>query len=321
MSSGNIKILSGQENHTLAKRISDKLGLPLEPCHVAKFANQETAVEIGVSVRGEDVFIVGCGSGEVNDNLMEMLIMINACKYASAQRITAILPIYPYARQDKKDKSRAPITAKLVANMLTVAGADHIITMDLHASQIQGFFDVPVDNLYAEPAIIQYIMENFPNLADTVVVSPDAGGAKRVTSIAEQLGAAFALIHKERKKANEVASMTLVGHVAGKRAILVDDIADTCGTLCMAAQKLADQGAEDVTAIVTHGLFSRDAIKKLNDTPALTRIVVTNTCPLGDKLERCSKLQIIDIAGILSEAIRRTHNGESVSYLFNYVPH
>lgn len=277
-------------------------------------------MEIGVSVRGEDVFIVGSGSGEVNDNLMELLIMISACKYASAQRVTAIIPIYPYARQDKKDKSRAPITAKLVANMLTVAGADHIITMDLHASQIQGFFDKPVDNLYAEPAIIKYIQENCQDLKSTVIVSPDAGGAKRVTSIAEQLGADFALIHKERKKANEVASMTLVGEVEGREAIVVDDIADTCGTLCKAAEKLAEKGATKVTAIVTHGLFSRDAIDKLNKTPALNSVVVTNTCPLGEKLDRCDKIHVIDVASILAEAIRRTHNGESVSYLFHNVP-
>eukprot|EP00045_Choanoeca_perplexa_P006672 m.57475 g.57475 ORF g.57475 m.57475 type:complete len:329 (-) comp13729_c0_seq6:134-1120(-) len=320
MSSGNIKILSGHANKALAEKISKWLGLPLDPCHVVKFANQETGVEIGVSVRGEDVFIVGCGSGQVNDNLMELLIMISACKYASAQRVTAIMPIYPYARQDKKDKSRAPITAKLVANMLTVAGADHIITMDLHASQIQGFFDKPVDNLYAEPAIIKYIQDTFQDMRNVVIVSPDAGGAKRVTSIAEQLGTDFALIHKERKKANEVASMTLVGQVAGRQAIVVDDIADTCGTLCMAATKLMEQGALSVTAIVTHGLFSRDAVDKINRTPELESVVITNTCPLGDKLERCDKIKVIDIAPFLGEAIRRTHNGESVSYLFHNVP-
>ncbi|EGD76416.1 phosphoribosyl pyrophosphate synthetase 1 [Salpingoeca rosetta] len=319
MATGNVRVLSGTENAHLAKAICDRLGLDLEPTTVKKFANGETAVEIGVSVRGEDVFIVGCGSGAVNDNLMELLIMISACKYASAQRITAILPIYPYARQDKKDKSRAPITAKLVANMLTIAGADHIITMDLHASQIQGFFDLPVDNLYAEPAIIKHIRENSMNIDDVVIVSPDAGGAKRVTSIADQLNAGFAIIHKERKKANEVASMTLVGDVMEKECIVVDDIADTCGTLVKAADKLLEHGASRVIAIVTHGLFSRDAIEKINAS-RIHSVVITNTCPNEDKIRRCEKIQVINVAPIFAEAVRRTHNGESVSYLFRHVP-
>lgn len=211
-------------------------------------------MEIGESVRGEDVYIIQSGCGEVNDHLMELLIMINACKIASSCRVAAVIPCFPYARQDKKDKSRAPISAKLVcsempslclnlltlvqvANMLSVSGADHIITMDLHASQIQGFFDIPVDNLYAEPAILKYIRESIPNWQDSVIVSPDAGGAKRVTAIADRLNVDFALIHKERKRANEVENMTLVGNVQGKVAILVDDMADTCGTICLAADK------------------------------------------------------------------------------------
>jgi len=319
MSSGNIKILSGMGHRSLAEGICGRLGLPLQPCQVSKFANQETGVEIGVSVRGEDVFIVGCGSGEVNDNLMELLIMVSACKYASAKRITALLPIYPYARQDKKDKSRAPITAKLVANMLTVAGADHIITMDLHASQIQGFFDLPVDNLFAEPSIVKYIKEHLGNLEDIVVVSPDAGGAKRVTAIADHLNSEFALIHKERKKANEVASMTLVGTVSGKHAVLVDDIADTCGTLIKAAEKLLEAGATEVTAIVTHGLFSRNALELIENSD-ISRVVITNTCPHGPDLDKSQKIDVIDVAPVFAEAIRRTHNGESVSYLFHHVP-
>lgn len=304
----------------LTSRIVKRLGLQIEPCLVSKFANQETAVEIGVSVRGEDVFIIGCGSGEVNDNLMELLIMVNACKYASAQRVTAVIPNYPYARQDKKDKSRAPISAKLVANMLTVAGADHIITMDLHASQIQGFFDVPVDNLFAEPAVLKYIRENIPNWKQAVIVSPDAGGAKRVASIADALNLDFALIHKERKKANEVSSMVLVGNVKDCVAILVDDIADTCGTLCFAAEKLMEAGAAQVYAFITHAVLSGNALEKLNCCKALHSLVVTNTIPHDDKKALCSKIQTIDVAPILAEAIRRTHNGESISYLFKHVP-
>eukprot|EP00048_Salpingoeca_helianthica_P009427 m.135315 g.135315 ORF g.135315 m.135315 type:complete len:397 (+) comp14867_c1_seq1:1625-2815(+) len=320
MASGNkIRIFGGTANRELAERVARRLGMELEKCTINRFANQETQVEVQSSVRGEDVFIIGCGSGEVNDNLMELLILINACKFASAKRVTAVIPIYPYARQDKKDKSRAPISAKLVANMLTVAGADHIITMDLHASQIQGFFDLPVDNLYAEPAIIKYIKESIPNWATAVIVSPDAGGAKRVTSLADQLKLDFALIHKERKRANEVASMVLVGSVEGKVAILIDDIADTCGTIVMAAEKLVEAGASSVFAILTHGLFSGSAIEKLNGS-RLEAVVVTNTCPHDAAKAACAKIKTIDISPMLAEAIRRTHNGESISYLFHHVP-
>jgi ribose-phosphate pyrophosphokinase len=290
------------------------------PCRIGKFANQETTVEIASSVRGDDVFIVGCGSGEVNDNLVEALILINACKNASAARITAIFPNYPYARQDKKDKSRAPISAKLVANMLTVAGANHIITMDLHASQTQGFFDIPVDNLYAEPAIAQYIRANIPDYEKCVIVSPDAGGAKRVTSLSDRLNVDFALIHKERKKANEVASMVLVGSVAGKVAILIDDMADTCGTLCMAADKLVDAGATEVYAFITHAILSGPAAQRIKDSK-LTALVVTNSCPHDGPKAVTDKIRTIDISPTLAEAVRRTHNGESISYLFNDVPH
>uniref|UniRef100_A0A4X1UTD3 ribose-phosphate diphosphokinase n=1 Tax=Sus scrofa TaxID=9823 RepID=A0A4X1UTD3_PIG len=248
-------------------------------------------VEIGESVRGEDVYIIQSGCGEINDNLMELLIMINACKIASSSRVTAVIPCFPYARQDKKDKSRAPISAKLVANMLSVAGADHIITMDLHASQIQGFFDIPVDNLYAEPAVLQWIRENIAEWRNCIIVSPDAGGAKRVTSIADRLNVEFALIHKERKKANEVDRMVLVGDVKDRVAILVDDMADTCGTICHAADKLLSAGATKVYAILTHGIFSGPAISRINNA-AFEAVVVTNTIPQEDKMKHCSKIQL-----------------------------
>jgi len=319
MFKNNIKIFAGTAHRGLAENIARRLGTSLEACKVSHFLNRETSVEIGTSVRGDDVFIVGCGSGEVNDNLMEMLIMINACKYASAERITAIIPNFPYARQDKKDKSRAPISAKLVANMVTVAGADHIITMDLHASQIQGFFDIPVDNLYAEPAMIKYIHENTPEWKTCVIVSPDAGGAKRVASLADHLNVDFALIHKERKVANEVASMVLVGNVKDRVAILVDDMADTCGTLCLAAEKLLEAGATRVYAFVTHAILSGSAVDKINASK-IEAVVVTNTCPHEEKQAQCPKLKTIDISPILAEAVRRTHNGESISYLFTHVP-
>lgn len=315
----NIKVFSGSSHKDLSQRICERLQLEVSKASLKKFSNKETNVEIGESVRGEDVYIIQSAAGEINDNLMELLIMINACKIASASRVAAVIPCFPYARQDKKDKSRAPISAKLVANMLSVAGADHIITMDLHASQIQGFFDIPVDNLYAEPAILKYIRESIPKWDTSVIVSPDAGGAKRVTSIADRLNVDFALIHKERKRANEVEKMTLVGNVEGKVAILVDDMADTCGTICMAADKLVEAGAEKVYAICVHGIFSGPALQRLNNSK-FEAVVVTNTIPQDENMKQCPKIQCIDISMILAEAIRRTHNGESVSYLFSHVP-
>uniref|UniRef100_A0A8C5KBT3 Ribose-phosphate pyrophosphokinase 1 n=1 Tax=Jaculus jaculus TaxID=51337 RepID=A0A8C5KBT3_JACJA len=298
----NIKIFSGSCHPDLSQKIADRVGLELGKVVTKKFSHQETCVEIGESVRGEDIYIAQRGCGEINDNLMELLIMINACKIASA------------SRQDKKGKSRAPISAKLVANMLSVVGADHIITMDLHASQIQGFFDIPVDNLYAE-----WIQENISKWRNCTIVSPDAGGAKRVTSVADQLKVDFALIHKERKKANEVGRMVPVGDVKDRVAILVDDMAAACGTVCHAADKLLSAAASRVYAILTHGIFSGPAISRTNSA-CFEAVLVTNTIPQEDQMKHCSKIQVIDISMILAEAIRRTHNGESVSYLFSHVP-
>ncbi|BFZ24256.1 hypothetical protein BsWGS_27296 [Bradybaena similaris] len=315
----NIKVFGGTSHPDLAQKICQRLGIEQGKVVTNKFSNGECCVEIGESVRGEDVFIVQSGCREVNDMLMELLIMINACKIASASRVTAVIPCFPYARQDKKDKSRAPISAKLVANMLSVAGADHIITMDLHASQIQGFFDIPVDNLYAEPAVLKWIKENIPDWRNCTIVSPDAGGAKRVTAIADRLNVDFALIHKERKKANEVAAMVLVGDVKDKIAILVDDMADTCGTICHAAEKLLEAGAMKVYAICTHGIFSGPAISRINNS-MFEAVVVTNTIPQDQRMKEAPKIQVQDISIILAESIRRTHNGESVSYLFSNVP-
>jgi len=316
----NIKVFSGSSHHDLTKKLCDRLGLPTGKVVLKKFANKETNVEIGESVRGEDVYILQTGGGSVNDNLMELLIMINACKIASAERVTAVIPCYPYARQDKKDKSRAPISAKLVANMLSVSGADHIITMDLHASQIQGFFDIPVDNLYAEPAVLKWIKENIEDWRNAIIVSPDAGGAKRVTSIADRLNVDFALIHKERKRANEVDRMVLVGDAAGKVAILVDDMADTCGTICLASEKLIEARATKVYAILTHGIFSGTALQRINNSN-FEAVVVTNSMPQEEHMKVCDKLRVIDVSMMFAEAVRRTHNGESVSYLFSNVPY
>ncbi|XP_070712297.1 ribose-phosphate pyrophosphokinase 1-like, partial [Pempheris klunzingeri] len=274
-------------------------------------------VQITESVRGENVFIIQSGCGDINNNLMELLVMINCCKIASAERITAVIPCFFYARQDKKDKSRAPITSKLIANMLTVAGADHIITMDLHASQIQGFFDIAVDNLYAEPYLIRWIKNNIQDLTTSVIVSPDAGGAKRAASLADKLNVDFALIHKQRIKANEVANMTLVGDVNGKVAILVDDMADTCGTMVFAINRLKQGGAKRIIFMVTHGIFSNNAVDKINNCDVDT-VVVTNTIPVEQLQEVCSKIKIIDISPMLGESIRRNFQSESISYLFNH---
>ncbi|PPQ63789.1 hypothetical protein CVT24_004331 [Panaeolus cyanescens] len=302
-----IKIFSGTSHPELAEIIARRIGLPLSKAEITKSGIGETNVTITESVREDDVYIINTGCGAVNTALMELCIMIHACKIASAKRITAVIPLFPYARQDKKDKSRAPITAKLVANMIQKAGCDHIITMDLHASQIQGFFDVPVDKTHF-------------NLDDVVIVSPDAGGAKRATSIADRLGVEFALFHKERKKANEVSRMVLVGNAKDKVAILVDDMADTCGTLCLAAEHLAEAGAVKVLGLVTHGILSGNALERIEKSN-LEKLIVTNTLPQHANQALCRKLEVIDIGKVLGEVIRRSHYGESVSKLFHEVPY
>jgi ribose-phosphate pyrophosphokinase len=310
-----IKVFSGSSNHDLANLVAERLGHPLGKSKLDKFANGETKVEIGESVRGEDVFIIQSGCGNINDNLMELLIMINACKIASASKITAVIPCFPYARQDRKDKSRAPISAKLVANMLSVAGANHIITMDLHANQVQGFFDIPVDNLYAEPITIRWIKENVADWKQNcVIVSPDAGGAKRATSIADKLQVNCAIIHKERKKSGEVSSMVLMGDVKDQVAILVDDMADTCGTIVSAAEKLAEAGAKEIYAILTHGVFSKEAIERVRGSK-FKAMVVTNTIP---QRTNGTNIICIDVSILFAEAIRRNHTGESIGILFDH---
>ncbi|ODQ81555.1 hypothetical protein BABINDRAFT_165097 [Babjeviella inositovora NRRL Y-12698] len=315
MSSNSIKLLAPDIDCGLAQLVSKRLGVNLTPVEMKRDFSGEVSFNIGESIRDEDIYIiVQIGSGVVNDRVIEALIMINACKTASARRITAVLPNFPYARQDRKDKSRAPITAKLMADMLTTAGCDHVITMDLHASQIQGFFDVPVDNLYAEPSVVRYIKDNL-NVKESIIISPDAGGAKRAAGLADRLDLNFALIHKERARANEISKMVLVGNVVGKTCIIVDDMADTCGTLAKAAEILLDNGANSVIAIVTHGVLSGNAINNINNSK-LDRVVCTNTVPFEEKAKLCPRLDTIDISPVLAEAIRRLHNGESVSFLF-----
>lgn len=320
MATNSIKLLAPDVDRSLAERVSKRLGLDLSPIDVKREASGEVSFSIGESIRDEDLFIImQIGAGPVNDKVFELLIMINACKNASARRITAVLPNFPYARQDRKDKSRAPITAKLMADMLTTAGCDHVITMDLHASQIQGFFDNPVDNLYAEPSVVRHIKENI-DVQNAIIISPDAGGAKRAAGLADKLDLNFALIHKERARANEVSRMVLVGDVTDKICIIVDDMADTCGTLAKAAEVLLENNAKSVIAIVTHGILSGKAVENINNS-RLERVVCTNTVPFESKMARCPKLDMIDISGVLAEAIRRLHNGESISFLFTNAPY
>lgn len=319
MATNSIKLLAPDVHRGLAELVAKRLGLHLTDTKLKRDPTGEVSFSIAESVRDQDIFIITqIGSGVVNDRVLELLVMINACKTASARRITSVLPNFPYARQDRKDKSRAPITAKLMADMLTTAGCDHVVTMDLHASQIQGFFDVPVDNLYAEPSVVRYIREHI-NFSEAMIISPDAGGAKRAAALADRLDLNFALIHKERARANEVSRMVLVGDVTEKICIIVDDMADTCGTLAKAAEVLLDNRAKSVIAIVTHGVLSGKAIENINNSK-LDRVVCTNTVPFEEKMKSCPKLDVIDVSAVLAESIRRLHNGESISYLFKHSP-
>ncbi|KAI0818655.1 phosphoribosyl pyrophosphokinase [Irpex lacteus] len=304
-----VRLLTGNSHPELAQAVAERLNVLLTPCTVKKFSNGEINVKISESIRDEDVFILQSGCSDVNDNLMELLILISACKGASARRITAVIPCFPYARMDKKDKSRAPITAKLVANMLAVAGCDHVITMDLHASQIQGFFDFPVDNLYSEPLMIAYIKRNIPEWKNSIIVSPDAGGAN-VTAIADKLGATYAKGEDAPEKME-----VLVGDVRDKIAILVDDMIDSGNTLALAAKTLHEKGAKTTYALVSHGLLSEAKMPKIEELP-IEQLVVTNTIPQHNHRELCSKLVTIDVSPTIAESIRRTHNGESISLLF-----
>ncbi|KAI9089611.1 phosphoribosyltransferase-like protein [Phlyctochytrium arcticum] len=325
-----VKIFTGSSHPELSALIIERLGIPAAPATMKRSSNAETTVEIGVSVRNEDVYIIQSGSMAINDHLMELLIMINACKISSARRITAVLPYFPYNKQSKKKKARGAITAKLVANMLATAGVDHIITMDLHSSQIQGFFKSPVDNLVAEPCIARFIRERYPNYKEGVVISKNAGGAKRVTSLADKLQIDFALIHRERyhipqeahKKGDDAAEgmetrLTLVGNVKGRICFMLDDIIDGTHSFLDAAEHLKRCGASTVVIIATHGILSANAVQEIHDSAAVDAVVVTNTYPIpAAKRDITKKLHFIDVSGVLSEAIRRTHNGESISYLF-----
>jgi len=307
-----MKVFSGNANPELAKEICEYLDIALSKVEVRRFSDGEIFVEIGENVRGTDVFVIQPTCPPVNDNLMELVIMVDALRRASARRITAVLPYYGYARQDRKVAPRVPITAKVVAEMLMVVGVRRVLAMDLHAGQIQGFFNIPVDHLYAAPVLLKYINETFTNV---VMVSPDAGGVERTRAFAKRLKADLAIIDKRRDRPNESKAMNVIGDVKGKVAILLDDMVDTAGTLCNAATMLKEAGAAEVHACCSHGVLSGPAIERL-DASVIKSLVITNSIPLHAKAQECSKIKVLSVSQLLGEAIRRIHNEDSVSLLF-----
>jgi len=312
-----LKIFSGNSNRALAEEITSHFDISLGRANVSTFSDGEIMVEIQENVRGMDVFIVQSICDPVNKHLMELLIIIDALKRASAERITATIPYYGYARQDRKVAPRVPITAKLVADLLTTAGADRILTMDLHAGQIQGFFNIPVDNLFASPITLRYIREKYRN-DNLVIVSPDAGGVERARNMAKNLGAGLAIIDKRRLRANEAEIMNIIGEIEGKNTLILDDMVDTAGTLTKAADAIHSRGAASVAACCTHPVLSGTAIEKINAS-CLAELIVTNTIPLHQQAKTSSKIKVLSIAGLFAEAIRRIHNNDSVSSLFTVV--
>jgi ribose-phosphate pyrophosphokinase len=307
-----LRIFTGNSNIDLVQKISEQLNTPIGKSVVKNFSDGETNVEIDESVRGMDVFVIQSICAPVNNNLMELLILIDALKRASARRITAVLPYYGYARQDRKVSPRAPISAKLVADLITTAGASRILTVDLHAGQIQGFFNIPVDHLFAAPVVLDY-MKNIRN--DIVVVSPDAGGVERARAYAKRLNTSLAIIDKRRESPNVSQVMNIIGDVNGMSAVLVDDMVDTAGTLVRGAYALIEKGAKAVYACCTHPVLSGRAVQVLMESP-IEEMIVTDTIPLREEAKACSKIKVLSISSLLAEAIRRIYEDESVSDLF-----
>ena len=313
----NIKVFTGNSHSQLAEDISDILGVPVGKSKVSTFSDGEISVDINESVRGNDVFIVQSTSSPVNNNLMELLIMIDAFKRASAGRITAVIPYYGYARQDRKVKSRDPITAKLVADLLTAAGAHRILTMDLHAAQIQGYFNIPVDHLLGSPILAEhFISKGLIDKEDVVVVSPDLGSVTRARKFADSLHAPIAIIDKRRPKANVSEIMNIIGDIQGKRCILIDDMIDTAGTIANAANALRDLGAKNVYACCTHGVLSGPAMDRINNS-AIEELVMLNTIPLREDIDT-TKIRSISVAPLFAEAIKRIYDDQPISKLFEY---
>ena len=314
----NIKIFAGNSNPELYSEICRYVNIQPGKAVVSEFSDGETRVEIEENIRGASVFIIQSTCSPANKYLMELLIMLDACRRASAQSITAVIPYYGYARQDRKVAPRHPITSRLVADMLKVAGATRAITMDLHSGQIQGFLDMPSDHLFARPVLLRHVRSNFHDLSNVVIVSPDAGGMERVRAFAKRLNCTMAMIDKRRDTPNVSEVMNVVGSVKGKVAILLDDMIDTAGTIVNGARALLDEGAIEVNAYSTHAVLSGPAIQRLLDSH-LRRIIVTNTIPLGNKVEPLKgRLEVLSVARMLGEAIKRTLTGESVSTLFEY---
>jgi ribose-phosphate pyrophosphokinase len=310
-----LKVFTGSANPDLAQAIVQYMGIPLGEAMVSSFSDGEIQVEFRENVRGMDVFVIQSTCVPVNDHLMELLVMIDALKRASASRITAVIPYYGYARQDRKVASRAPITAKLVADLITAAGADRVLTVDLHAGQIQGFFDIPVDHLYAGPLMADAIRGN--HLGDeSTVVSPDAGGVERARAFAKRLGSTLAIIDKRRDKPNESEVIHVIGSVEGRDAIIMDDMVDTAGTLVKSAVALQEAGARDIYACATHAVLSGISLERINNSP-IVKLYVTDTIPAGPKLEACPRLQVHSVGPLLGEAISRIHREDSLSELFH----
>ena len=312
---GQLRLFTGNANPELAKNIANKLNLPLGKISVDTFSDGEICVEVMENVRGKDVFIIQPTCTPCNDNLMELLVMIDAMHRASARRVTAVVPYYGYSRQDRKPRSvRVPITAKVVANMLSSAKLDRLLTVDLHADQIQGFFDIPIDNVYASPILLGDIWQQRHN--DLLVVSPDVGGVVRARALAKRLDDAdLAIIDKRRPKANVSEVMNIIGDVEGKNCVLVDDLVDTAGTLCKAAGALKDNGAVSVSAYCTHPVLSGAAIENISAS-VLNELVVTDTIPLSEEAQQCSQIRQVSVANMLAETIRRIHEEESVSEMY-----
>ena len=311
-----MKLLAGNSNQILAAAIGDYLDIPLTHAQVKRFADNEVFVTIDENVRGEDVFVIQSTSYPANDNLMELLICIDALKRASARRITAVIPYFGYARQDRKTGGRTPISAKLVANLITRAGADRVLTLDLHAGQIQGFFDIPTDNLVAIPVLADDIRRTQRGDTPLMIISPDVGGVVRARALADRLNADLAIVDKRRPRAGESEVMNIIGDVSGRRCILFDDIVDSAGTLCNAARALADRGAVSVSAYVSHGVLSGKACERVEGS-VLTELVITDTIEASGTVKAAGKVRQVSVAPLIGEAIRRIANEESVSKLFD----
>jgi ribose-phosphate pyrophosphokinase len=308
------KVFTGTANPKLTEEICESLGCPLGAAMIKRFADGETHLQIQENVRGADVFLVQPTCTPVDQHLMELLLLLDALKRASAERITAVLPYYGYARQDRKDRPRMPISAKLVASLLETAGASRVLALDLHAAQIQGFFDIPVDHLFAAPVMLEYFETRFER-GDLTIVSPDAGGVERARSFAKRLNAPLAIIDKRRTDANVAEVMNIIGEVRGKHCLMVDDLVDTAGTLVKGVEALLEQGAKSVTACATHAVLSGSAVERICASPLL-ELVVTNSIPLAGPAAECSKIRQLSVAPLLARAIQSIHEGGSISTLF-----